>query len=871
MSISFSTFFITKQYSSVPVVTIDHSSNLSSSWALYYNKLSKYESLYTSYDISQNINLDVNNVSVHQEGKYLSSYRNIGTLHNFTGTGYIISQKGIGELYIDTVSKQWRVFVYAKNTPAEVILTSDDGKQEYTTIYLAPGMYLEFRTWIWKNLNNADRLRISTVNKLWYLSSLWASNIETSLNIYFSDDESFLQEGMKHISEMDRKKTSYLTVLLGGVVPEISGHNYIQRYLHLFVNDEKKKVFYKNMLLKWYVSLLEEKKIDQSLLTQIKKDESKLKSLDEDSYIELTSIRWDISSALNSMQEHEYISAKILFSMLEKPSITQSNWMYPLYSFSLFSSNLWDSGVSEQITKSFFDSFALYMQEVENSQDAYDYFLYFLEQRLIYLLSWSIDDASIGSTLEVLSTYFTISQEAQYIEKNQKITQIYSITQIFESIDVFLRNTYFQEQRNSNNLLLLQTNKNLWWVRLSQLQDNIEGLYAIYETNKSLLNSISARDVKIIENITNAKKNIDEYVAAIWSYETYKDEYDISKNTILNVDVISNGQFVISEASGREYIEQFIWISQDSYTLTVIDNLYYKIENLIIGGRKFDFEIYPYSLSKLKNISIDGELQSTQYTLDNIEEDWEEKMETASEELKSQYDFSRFFILTFLTQQQREIVNYEIEYKQEESKAEIVFKRDILLWDKWEFVWLRNFLNIDYADISLVQEWNSYDIYLNNIDYNLNNLGLETINSVSWKLKSEYILNSTDHTFKNVWITVESDRRWPNNSVLYEFGGTHISLIWNIYIDDLDESMLEMFRNYETYLNIYKTISAWNRWLNLVIEYTPSNKKTRFKFDSGEKSFTIILQESEITGIYEGTKKIASSPIGLQEINSYLK
>ena len=869
VSITFSTFFITKQYNLLPVLNIDQSWNIMSSGAVYYNKLSKYESLYTSYDIYQDLNLDINNVSVHKQGKYLSSYRDIWTLHNFTGTWFIISQKWIWEMYIDTISKKWKVFVYAINTPAEVTLTSDNGDENYTTIYLAPWMYFEFRTWIWKNLNNADRLRISTVNKLWYISSLWELNIEDSLDVYFADQDSVLQKGIQHIWEMDSKKRLFLTNMLDWDITGISGYNYIQRYLHLFVNDEKKKVYYKNKLLGWYINLLQAKKIDISLIDQIKKDESKLRELDIDSHNELISMRWDLSSALNSMHEHEYISSKMLFAMLEKPIVNQSMWMYPLYSFALFSSTQWNKEISEQVTKRFFDSFAYYMQESENSQDAYDYFLYFLEQRLIFLLSWSINEQSIWSTLEVLSTYNRISQEAKYIEKNQKITQIYSITQILESIDIFLHNTYFQDQRNTNNLLVLKTSINLWGSRLSQLQTYIEWLYTIYELNKSLLNSISTRDIKIIENITTTKDNIDEYIAAMWSYETYKDKYDISKNTILNVDVISNEQFSITEDTGRKYIEQFIWITQESYTLTVIDELYYKIENLIIGGRKFDFDIYPYSLSKLKNISIDGELQSTQYTLDNIKEDWEIKSKTATEDMKSQYDFSRFFILTFLTRDQRAIENFEIEYKQEESKAEIVFKRDILLWDKWEFSRLKDFLNIEYSDISLLQEGNMYNILLNNIAFIIDDSWIQERKNIQWLINSEYILNSSQHAFKNLSLQIESERKGVNNTVIYEFGGTKISLIWNININLLETKLRELLQNFDVYSDIYDSVSSTVD--TLIIEYTPATKKTRFKFDYDNKNFTIILDKTEIIGIYEGIEKVSSSPINISDIQDYLK
>jgi hypothetical protein len=67
----------------------------------------------------------------------------------------------------------------------------------------------------------------------------------------------------------------------------------------------------------------------------------------------------------------------------------------------------------------------------------------------------------MGATIEVLSNYAKISNDANYGEKNQKITQIYSITQILASLDTFLRSTYFLSERDSNNLLVLRSNISL--------------------------------------------------------------------------------------------------------------------------------------------------------------------------------------------------------------------------------------------------------------------------------------------------------------------------------------------------------------------------------------------------------------------------
>lgn len=873
VSITFSTFFVSKQHASISELHRDVTQKLSLTGSLYYKNISQSESLYSSYEIVEDIYQDISSMSVNIPWKYLSSFRSIWEVHDFTGTGFTISQKWIWEVFVDTITKPWRVFVYAKNTPVEVKLTSDDRQEIYTSIYLAPWMYIEFRTWIWSNLKNADRLRISTVNKLWYISSIFSTIEDQSIQQYFKQEDSFLFDAIQHISDNDAEKSLYLQNLLSSQIPELSGNNYIQKYLHLFVNKEKKKVFYKNIVLAGYISLINTKKFDDSIIAQVRQDEIRLKNIDPESYEQMVWVRDDIVSSVYAMQGSEYITSKLLFATLIDSDINQSAWMYPLYGFSLFSWNTQQEQTSEFLVKSFFDSFAMYMTNYNATQSQYDYFLYFLEKRLLFLLSADINNQNIWSTLEVLSNYTQISNNAEYSVKNQKITQIYSISQILTAIDLFLRDTYFLPDRDNNNLLVQSSSRNLNWEKLSELQIHISSLYMLYEKNSFLLNQVSARDRELSKNIVLVKKNIDEYLLAIWNYSQYQDEYDISKSTILNIDVIKNTQSWISETLWNEYLWQFVWISEGSYSLDVIDGNYYKVENLVIWGRRFDFEIYPYEGSKLKNIFIDGERQTTQYTLDNIELDWDEKFQTAAKTDRDLFDFSRFFIVTFLTTQDREIVTFDQEIRQQESKAEIVFKRDILLWDNWEFSGVSNFLKIDYDDIRLVQQWNIYNIFLDDVDFFVpsNSLNSNNRNQFAWKLNSQYVLNETNHNFKDIALKLESERKWTNNTTLYDFGGNNIELVGTIYINDLEEILKNIFSDINIYMSVYSSVTSTTQWENLVIEYTPGNKKTRFKFDSQQKSFTIILQNWEITGIYQGTSKLASSPIKVSEINDYLQ
>jgi len=869
VSISYSTFFLERQENYIPTLwDYEIDENISSN-ALYYTRISEYDSLYSSVKHSQDTSWDVTNLQQWQGAKYLSSFRGVGRKHSFVWTGYVIVQKWIWEVFIDTISKKWKVFVYTKNSPVEITLTNDAGDLEYTTIYLQPGMYIEFRTGIWKNLNNADRLRIATVNNLWYLGSLEAWNINSQISEYFTLDDGFFMQASEQIKKTDTMRATFFSEISDARVFEISGYWSIQRYLHLFVNDEKKKVFYKNILIQSYLWLLQAPKVDTSLLIQIRQYESKLREIDEASYFELLQVREDIMLALYSTKNYSYIPAKILFAELSNSDITVSEWMYSLYSYSLFSSeNKWDD-VSQQLTKSYFEAFSAYIENDENMKMRYDYFLYFLEKRLVFILSWDIHDWNVGTLIEFLSSYVKLSLQASYTEKNQKITQIYSITMILEAIDIFMREQYFLDERSQDKILLLRTNISFDSDKISDLNKNVTLLYDLYQRNKNTLTPSSTRDNEIIRNIQLAKENIDEYVVAITNYSEYRDVYSESSNSILWVDTIQNNQFEISQDSAKKYLNQFVWISQQSYTISVMNNSYYKIENVIIWGKRFNFEIYPLSSSRLKNIFIDGIKQTTQYNLDAIEWEWEEKYKTAVEEKKSDYDFSKFFLITFFNEQEREIENFDIQYSAQESKAEIVFKRDILLWENGEFSWLWDFLKIDYSDISLVQVNNMYNIFLNDIDFIVDDTEIEGRRNIQWKIYSEYILNSSEHTFKELSLKIESERKWANNTLIYELGGTKISLIWNIDIKLLESRLRETVQKFDVYKDIYNSISPTAE--KLIIEYTPTTQKTRFRFDSFGKSFTIILQNLEITGVYEWTLKLNSNSVMPQDINNYLK
>jgi len=868
MSLSYSTFFMPQQNIEVPDLVVSDFQNFPGSWWLYHAHISKNESLFSTHEIEQDFNQDKIHVPTSTPGIYISSFRDMNASYEFSWTWYLIEQEGIWEMYIDTQTTPWKVFVYTKNTPARILLQSDNSQEIFTHIYLAPGMYIEFQASRWKYLKNADRLRISTVYKLGYLESIKDVSIDPITNKYFWTQENEFIRVMSFIWENDLYKQSFLKEITWASVYNIPGIYYIQRYFHLFVNKQKKVIFYKNSILDWYISLLNSKVIDQELVVQIKKDEQILRSVDPSSYSEMLVLRSDIVSALNSEKNSDYIIAKLWFSWLLYSGLKQEYWLYPLYSYSLFS---WDN-VSEKTTQSdmkrFFDSFASYTSKQDDEVLMYDYFLYFLEKRLLYALWTFTTRSDFGTIIETLSYYSKISQEVNYTQKNQKITQLYSITKILQSIDAFMRTNYFMLERGSNNLLLLQSSISISWDLYVDLQNYLNTLYDIYDRNKNLLNLFSNRDKEISEDMLQIRNNIDEYVLAIGNYEKYKDQYDISNKNILNTDVIGWADSDLSEEKARAYISQFTWTSQWNYSVEIIQWIYYRIENLIISAKVFSFDIYPYSGYRMKNISIDGRALTTEYTLENIKQDWDEKLRTAIPQEKNLYDFSRFFLLTFLTDEDKWIDVFEKEIKTQEPKAEIVFKRDILLGNRWEFSQVKSFLDIEYEDISLQKVDNNYDIFLSEVDYDV--VIFSDNERVSWKMNSQYVFSDSDHYFKNIQLFIASERIGLNNTAMYELWLTPISISGNIYLLDMQEVLKTALSHAKEIMYLYDNIYTLKWWQNLSIQYTASSKKTRFKFDSNNKTFTILLQNNIVTGIFDGTIKLNSSSVKVEQVQDYL-
>lgn len=877
VGITFSTFFTSPKYLSIP--DISSFVELDGIEGIFSHSISDFSALYSDGGLHSEIIESAeysHNIDISTSWKYISSLRNEREGYSFSATGFLVKQEGVWEIFFDTITTPGKTFIYAINTPATLSLVSDDGKEKYVDIHLTPHMYIEFQANKGKYLKNADRIRIGTVFKLWYIGALWIyEEWEDYMKKYLENEDDFLDTVVWNIDINDIKLQDLLVEFSQQNPSQIPGYDSIQRYIHFFVNDDKKIVFYKNKVLEWYLKILKIQSMDTKVLTQTNKDLEVLKLLSTWAYTELIQLQDKIRRALHASNKEELIIPRLLFSSFLDSDIINDRWYFPLYSFSLFSSYDRDKNFSYELSKKFLQSFPSYVKNmsVSNAQIElrYDYFLYYLERQLLYLLSIEQSSDNITSVIITLENYVNTALRHDDYSATARVTRLFVFSHILEEIDFFLRWEYFLLERTNNGVLGLDLQNKISLQDVIDLKENVNMLYDIYDQDKNHLNDTDSRDIWIIEDITQSRSRINEYFSALENYETYKTLYDVSKTNLLALDTFSSGENDILSIDKMEaYFSQFIWISVLNTVVTIQDNLYYHVEKLNISGKVFSFDISPSPEYKITNIYIDGFKQPIQYKLWNIQYDWNEKYKAAPQEQRDQYDFSRFFILTFFKQNDPSIEEYVTTISTQEDKTEIVFKKDILLGNPWEFTILKDFLTIEYEDITLEKDQQDYNIYLDDIDFNVSVPQTSWGDTIyKWVLKSQYVLNNTDHYFK--WVSMQIYKKHDDIKKEMLFGGSSIYVGWKIHISDMKETIETLATQLIFYNNVYWELGQIWWMTDVTFQYTVFNDRLSIKFASQGKRYTILLRTWEVESIYKESSKITSWTISPSEIKNYIQ
>ncbi len=876
-------FFSSPQYLSLPdfLQTQEKINDSFSGGIISENILSWFETLFQTWkDVEANFQDKKLEINISSWEEYLSSFRDLRKEYIFKGDGYRIRQEGIGEVYIDTSTKPWKVLVLSLNTYLHISLTSKQWNETYTDIFLAPHMYLEFQPSRGKLLKNADVVRIQTVYKMWYIGDnifhAYKNSFFTAYNIW---DTSFFFQILEYIKDKDGENKKILLDIQKQKVWKIPWYETLQRYSQLFVNKEKKKVFYKNIILEQFLDFTFLQKYDAEKIRKISRDIKKLKSLDIEAYNEILGVQERIYQIVSSSYLKEFIVPKMLFTMLDSWKEYSEKYYFSLYAYSLFSlydfQGVFSYDTSYKFLQAFEKSIWRWNEKKKEKKLRYQYFTYFLQKQLSYLLQRENPSSNITSIIDTLTSYIKISSYSYDGDPTDRITSLYVYNEILKQIDTFLRTEYFLQERNDLNLLETHTKNKITTQDLSKFKKQIYTIFDIYEKNKSLLSVTNSRDQSIKKGITLRKKRIIEYLDALENYQTYTSKYDISKKDLLNLDVYSTEENeVLTKDKILKYLSRFVWLNLENIKIDIIENKdqepYYHIENIFILGSEFSFDVYPRSSYRLENLIVDTKPLSFVYKLSIIESEWEKKYETASKDEKNKFDFTRFFLITFSSQGSTEVEEYIVKKPQyNEDKTEVVFKRNKLLWSKGEFNILRNILPLEYNNIRVEKKGRLYNIFIENAEIRVSIMESGNQKEINGIFSWEYVLNTVDHYFTKVSLELYRDKEKDINRRM--FWGNSIYIAGKIHLVSFEEEMKKMLSFIASYESIYSIIHSQFSNSSINMQYTLRNNNMSFKFDSQEKKYTIIFANGKVERIYKGTEKLLWEPINISDIVQYLQ
>lgn len=861
-------FFTKPEYLELPVFNeLNIGAEIYNTWAaLTWTKhsLDLYNTLYTSWEPWKHVFSSWSLVvDISRSGKYLSSYYDIQKEYIFTWDGYRVIQEGIGEAFIDSETVSGKVFIYSWNTSLSVILEDSLSWEEYTSVYLYPHMYIEISPKRWKFLKWADMIRVDTVFNIGYV---WESILKNVLDVlpekYLASEDRFFLETSKRIRSLQTTWRNILDIFRSWDISFLQWYEVLDRYKLIFVNDEKKKIIYKNRILSGLITMLGQKKFDDSYGRDVRRDLEELETLSESDHQEMRELIRNLIYLNNTDIFLDSAISKVLLSSLIYDDIEAESKYFLLYGFSIFSSY----DISWSFNTPFFDRFVssfLDYRPIDEPQDVlwnskYQYFSYFLEKNLSFLIHKDTTAIDIWFINTILSRHISLWGISYDASITSRITWLYVYTQMLKDINIFMRDTYFLPERDIIGLLKIDIGSTYKVREMSNLSLQVSEIFNIFERNEKFLSETDQRDIGIKKDLNFNKKKLEEYFIALESYDLYVTKYDEVRQEIINVGTINGETEVDANLSNQEiqnYLSGFEWLNLSQSRITIINDRYYSVDNVIISWKSFSFDIYPFDDYKLTNIRIDNITQSVQYKLANIEEQLASWVSSDSSEWSQEITFARFFINTFF----RDNLGVQIEdyvpdeVRQTEDKTEIVFKRDKLLGENGEYANILGVLPINYGDIRLERRSNTYDIFIE---------GTEVLLAwKKWGFYSQYFLNQIDHHFNDISMVFD----WNLESNM------EVRISWKVHIEDIEGTIWSLSSKFSNVVELQRILDITLSPQKLHIIYSPFNEKISIKFDSEWESYTITLANDQVQSFYKGFEKIISSPIDPIDLWEYLR
>ena len=834
---------------------------------------------------------------------YFFDLRELGTNYIISWKGFKIQNKWPGLFFVNSLDEKKNI-IFSLNSILYLDLISLKDNTKSASIDLFPHTYLIFNPT--KNIfvNNADLLKITQVFDLEYFDGQVIINEEVSEEIInlisLKDDKTadFVQKTLSYIDQEHLKNKEIVNRFLVSTFGLLPWEDLIDKYFPLLINDSKKDLYYKNIVIRSLHKLLTSDSVSPETISKIVENYILLKNINPGEAEQMKKIIDYYYSSIIKSNQSTTISMNY-FELINRLNNTSAQISFKslieLQKLFFYYDYFWKANFYQNIVEFKADYLHDLNIDLEWSDpskwdiddiEKADYLMFFLEN-IILSSTFSSKDAEWWYLITIFNDYVTIANRFySKWDATIKRTWIFTSSKLLNKFISILETNFFEEERNRDNLLVIKS-----WVTydeadMKKLENNIGKIYLFFETFKNVLNeNESNKDKFTVLLYGKLEKKFGEYFDALKDYKDYLVRYDQSKIDLLAEKSIQENEntIMVSSKNAQDYLKTFNGVNFNYTTIKVMDYNYcadpveenediavefpycYKITDLNVGGNNVSFLLHPFQKNTMDEIVVEWEKKSGSYKLDDIEAILEEKMKMETKN-QDKYDFKNYLVSTFWQQvivKDNTVVQEEEVIQIEEDPVIKIFKRNKLFWDAWDFSVLEWILDMEYFDVIVEKESDSqeYKININNGTFQIN----------LWKAREFYGTFASSYNFspKHSFINPEFkviDKKSKRDLLLWN----SIYTLWELKVTEVQEGLIDIFENY-TYINFVVNSIYENLDQKLIrIEYNQSKNVVILETLINSQKLVINMKAWDVTNIELWWRTLIQNSIQYTSIGNIL-
>lgn len=735
---------------------------------------------------------------------------------------------------------------------------------EKTKVYLYPHTIFTFNAVLNRVLNNSDILRISQINDINFFNwSIYKSSLEeydVLNNIFFKESVDYLYYEYLKIKDINIQIKNN---------NDLSFYDDYKKYLYLLVNINKKSAYIKELI---YINLLKIYSWENSdwLFLDTQKYFGELKSINLESYNEM--LNYLIYFKNISIYEYNLkIDSKDFDNMYYKlfwlKHIESNYLLYTTFnSYDLGETlkfynwiNLFSDNFLIENWLKISNSNIIWYEESKNI--ALGYYILFLDNIIKSTLSSEVKIGDVKYIFGIFNKYSTLSLKVySWLDEKKWKSLIIFHLKLLKSLSSFLRNTFFEDELEKWRILVTKKDYELDNNLVTSFDNSFNSVLDFFYKNKWTFDENNESDNLNLNDFDEVSKKISTYISALKNYDKYKLEI----SWLWDLKTIwweKNEEVIHTVESIRTYLSKFNWVWNDAFTVSTKDNIIFSVE-LNLWWKNISFDLYPFENFYMRNIYVDWVAKNWSFDLVSKEEKiLSDSAKVLTGKNSERFTFSNFFINTFLDN-----VNYGDSISVNDNPTDpinsinkqdiyiLVFKRDKLFSNDWEFYSLKKFSDIWNDNVQVEDNNWTYKIKLNNVKINFTNWAY---------ISSDYIFTEKNHYFDKIKLRFLSsnwieDNIWENNIVYID---------WKIQLFDLEKYLSDVLANYN---NIkFVNVSLLNKSSSIKVSID-QNRIVRYTFDFQWKNYIFYLKSNEIISIKWNWKELIKNPFEYTSLKDYI-